>query len=232
MSPRSILKRSSQDGTHPSFNCALPYPPEQPQVHFPPTPSLTQTYPTHSGAQYDRAPIVVLPNDCALPERGCPGRTYDGYEARCKTSKSKSGASSSGKSIHPRAVQDSHAAWGMAAGPSSSAMPAYGPPPLIPDVSSSESDESDGIVSPPPELSGAVPSVSMLPYPYGPFAMSTQEQFKNAHTFLPRASSAPSISPMSSHSSRCSKKSDKEQTCNATGCLNGQNRVRITYFEE
>ncbi|PAV22574.1 hypothetical protein PNOK_0253100 [Pyrrhoderma noxium] len=75
--PRSILKQSSSSSSDSysttSLAAALPYPPPPPQVHFPPPTSLTQTHYTHSGTHYDRAPIVVLPNDCALPERGCPG---------------------------------------------------------------------------------------------------------------------------------------------------------------
>ena len=39
-------------------------------VHFPPTPRLTSTEITYSSSIYDRAPIVVAPNTCALPERG------------------------------------------------------------------------------------------------------------------------------------------------------------------
>ncbi|KAF9237093.1 hypothetical protein BU15DRAFT_49274, partial [Melanogaster broomeanus] len=40
-----------------------------PHVHFPPTPSLTSTYTTHSASVYDRTPAVVPPNSCALPGR-------------------------------------------------------------------------------------------------------------------------------------------------------------------
>ena len=43
---------------------------DSPHVHFPPTPTLTSTAITHSSFIYDRAPIVVTPNICALPERG------------------------------------------------------------------------------------------------------------------------------------------------------------------
>ncbi|KAJ3560984.1 hypothetical protein NP233_g10481 [Leucocoprinus birnbaumii] len=51
------------------------YPLHSPHVHFPPTPTLTSTNFTHSSVQYDRAPIVVTENVCALPERG--GRSYN-----------------------------------------------------------------------------------------------------------------------------------------------------------
>jgi len=43
---------------------------DSPHVHFPPTPTMTQTEITHSSFTYDRKPIVVLPNSCALPGRG------------------------------------------------------------------------------------------------------------------------------------------------------------------
>jgi len=45
-----------------------------PHVHFPPTPSLTSTHIADSPRTYDRAPISISPNLCALPERG--GRVY------------------------------------------------------------------------------------------------------------------------------------------------------------
>jgi hypothetical protein len=41
-----------------------------PHVHFPPTPGLVSTHEAHSPSTYDRAPIVVAPNSCALPRRG------------------------------------------------------------------------------------------------------------------------------------------------------------------
>ncbi|KAB5591657.1 hypothetical protein CTheo_4909 [Ceratobasidium theobromae] len=54
----------------------LPY--AQANVHFPTAKrELVKTRVTHSPASYDRSPIVVSPNTCALPARGCPGRTYD-----------------------------------------------------------------------------------------------------------------------------------------------------------
>ncbi|KIM62342.1 hypothetical protein SCLCIDRAFT_835809 [Scleroderma citrinum Foug A] len=38
-------------------------------VHFPPTPTLTSTFTTHSPSAYDRTPVAVSPNTCALPGR-------------------------------------------------------------------------------------------------------------------------------------------------------------------
>lgn len=164
---------------------------------------------------YDRAPIVVLPNDCALPERGCPGRTYDGYDARCKSKKggvSSNSSSNNGKSMYPRAVEDNHNGWAM---PGPSCAPTsfpFMPPPLVPDVSSSESDESDGVASPPPEYSGSAQGAAMqqYQYQYGPFMMSMpQEQYDKALAFLPHP---PTSSAMSGSSNKeLKKKSDKER---------------------
>jgi hypothetical protein len=42
-------------------------------VHFA---SDTSIYLTHSTADYDRSPMKVMKNPCALPARGCPGLTY------------------------------------------------------------------------------------------------------------------------------------------------------------
>ena len=108
--PRSILKQSSSSSSDSysttSLAAALPYPPPPPQVHFPPPTSLTQTHYTHSGTHYDRAPIVVLPNDCALPERGCPGRTYDNSSGY-KTPRPATLTSKCGRTPHPRAAEAS-----------------------------------------------------------------------------------------------------------------------------
>ena len=80
--PRPILKTrhnsSNLNEYFPSPSSALPFRfPTSPHVHFPPTPTLTDTQMTHSPFVYDRAPIIVLPNACKLPERG--GRNYSTY---------------------------------------------------------------------------------------------------------------------------------------------------------
>jgi hypothetical protein len=72
----------------------LPYPFPSHQVHFPPPTSLTTTHSTHSPQTYDRTPIRVTQNSCAMPERGCPGRTYQ------PANKSALG----GNHVHPNAV--------------------------------------------------------------------------------------------------------------------------------
>jgi hypothetical protein len=50
-----------------------PFPPQppSPHVHFL---GLYQTYLVDY--DYDRSSTVVMPNECALPARGCPGKTY------------------------------------------------------------------------------------------------------------------------------------------------------------
>jgi len=175
MSPRPILKHGSSSHHHSALSAippsALPYPPEPHQVHFPPPTALSKTYPTHSVTSYDRAPIVVTRNDCQLPERGCPGRTYDGSP--------KSRKHLEGRHPHPRASEHS----------STHDMGRSRPPPLVPDISSSESDESDGIVSPPCEYNPAVSIPPLnLPSPHHSMAHS-QEVLDKALAFLPHAPS-------------------------------------------
>jgi len=53
---------------------ALPY--SQVYVHFPPSPTLASMHVVDSPRLYDRSPIIVSENSCAMPQRGCPGRTY------------------------------------------------------------------------------------------------------------------------------------------------------------
>jgi len=127
MSPRPILKQTqSKPQPHPHG------------VHFPPSPSLTRTFTAHSAAAYDRSPIVVAQNSCALPERGCPGRTYLLEETTACYPRGIAYA----RDYHPRALAFASATH---AGISSSSVPQ-----LIPDMYS-ESDESDGFSSVPAE---------------------------------------------------------------------------------
>jgi hypothetical protein len=65
--PRPILKRNPT---------SLARERKQAVVHFPPSPIISKTFVADSPSTYDRSPIVVVPNTCALPARGCPGRTY------------------------------------------------------------------------------------------------------------------------------------------------------------
>ncbi|KAI4294574.1 hypothetical protein GGG16DRAFT_64585 [Schizophyllum commune] len=164
MSPRPILK--------PSASCVTA---AARGVHFPPSPRLTRTFSALPSCDYDRSPIVVCPNTCALPERG--GRTYtDDEPAPCsptRRSRSSRERLDSGE-VHPRALAPASAA------PVSPACPSYPSlPPLVPDFSS-ESDESDGFMSPPPESQ---------PQPVGVYSASTStiDLLPSALAFLPHA---------------------------------------------
>ncbi|TFK53827.1 hypothetical protein OE88DRAFT_1806677 [Heliocybe sulcata] len=124
--------------------------PRHVQVHFPPSPTLTRSFPAHSPASYDRSPIVVAPNACALPARGCPGRTYPP-------------ADTAGRHVHPRVAQPVSDKGGSSAddipvfshrpshsrsrSPASLSPNIHPVPALIPDLSS-ESDESDSSIVP------------------------------------------------------------------------------------
>ena len=121
MSPKPILKRAVSEFVHKTDSYDNQgYPNRTHGVHFPPSPA-TCTYSAHSAAAYDRSPIVVTPNNCALPERG--GRTYTLDESQPRR------GISFARDFHPRALAFA------------SSRPPL--PPLIPDLSS-ESEESDG----------------------------------------------------------------------------------------
>jgi len=152
MSPKPILKRSvSEQKTTTHYHAHA--------VHFPPSPSLTCTFSVYSAAAYDRSPIIVTPNNCALPERGCPGRTYTLEESAPHR------RISYARDFHPRALAF---AVTRSSSPRSTRTPIDVPmnerpsssypalPQLIPDLSS-ESDESD--------VSSIIPSVSTISHP-------------------------------------------------------------------
>lgn len=149
-----------------------------PHVHFPPTPTLTSTHATHSPRTYDRAPIAISPNSCALPERG--GRMYTPISESWSLPQT-----TKGSYFHPLAYE--------ACEPESSGAstaPLYFPPPLISDLSS-ESDESDGPVITPPDPTATIPPISihfahhahesLSPLPFCP----GQDKIDNALSFLP-----------------------------------------------
>jgi len=121
MSPKPILKRAVSEIVHkPDSYDTQGYTSRAHGVHFPPSPA-TRTYSAYSAAAYDRSPIVVSPNSCALPERG--GRTYTLDESQpCR-------GISFARDFHPRALAFA-----------STRTPL---PQLIPDLSE-ESEESDG----------------------------------------------------------------------------------------
>ncbi|KAJ7157313.1 hypothetical protein C8R46DRAFT_1293883 [Mycena filopes] len=69
-----------------------------PHVHFPSTPGLTLTVgAAHSPGTYDRAPIAVSPNSCAMPARG--DRVYGSPAAE------RVAPSGVGSYFHPRAFE-------------------------------------------------------------------------------------------------------------------------------
>ncbi|KAG9119867.1 hypothetical protein FRC07_004895 [Ceratobasidium sp. 392] len=138
--PRQASNPSAASGSIGGPSEMLPY--AQANVHFPTAKrELVKTRVTHSPSSYDRSPIVVLPNSCALPARGCPGRTYDPTPV-----------SPSGRTMHPSAYSSAP----MSQSPPRIRRPATpcAVPGLIPDEGSS--DDSDGLISPPPERFGYV----------------------------------------------------------------------------
>jgi hypothetical protein len=166
--PRSILKRQQAS---PSYVHAMSKSPDRLHaVHFPPSPALTCTYVAYSSLTYDRSPIIVAPNICALPERGCPGRTYtlDEHEPPKSSSPPRRRSHHNGIHLHPRAVLNHPVSNSPPRTTGVDDDPLGAPtrvsllhlPPLIPDLSS-ESDESDGSATPPPSMSNS----SLTPAP-------------------------------------------------------------------
>jgi len=121
--------------------------------------STTATYLTHSTSEYDRTPVDVPKNPCELPARGCPGLTYPVPSGDNRNHR------------HPRRlVRDEDVGY-----QSDRLLPSMlAIPPLVPDIS--ESDDSDGLVSPPPESischtrfsSSPIPDSSLAFLPHSP----------------------------------------------------------------
>jgi len=150
---RPCLKHSTDPDPPASPNSPFPFALSSsvlgPRVRFPPAPGLCQTHLTHSASIYDRAPIVVLPNACALPARN--ERTYTPSGECLSSNKRRSArATAHGASLHPHAFAESAKVQVAAAAAAVSASePAGQMPTLVPDLSSSESDESDVSSTPP-----------------------------------------------------------------------------------
>lgn len=152
---RPCLKHHTDPDPPASPNSPLPFALSScvlgPRVHFPPAPGLCQTHLTHSASIYDRAPIVVLPNDCALPARN--DRTYTpSSECPKKRRSAQIAATTHGAAIHPHPFAESAKAQATAGTVPAASISPPDPvgrvPLLVADLSSSESDESD--VSTPP----------------------------------------------------------------------------------
>jgi len=165
--PRPILKHQQ---TTPNYGRVIGSPERLHSVHFPPSPTLTRTYSAYPPSAYDRSPIVVAPNSCALPERGCPGRTYTLDGERPMSSPTPQKRSQHGIHLHPRAAFN-HSSPVKLCGvddDGSQRVPrrcSPTQPPLIPDLSS-ESDESDGFISPPPDQYNAfLKPAPSIPWP-------------------------------------------------------------------
>jgi hypothetical protein len=182
MPPKPCLKSQLRSESDPLPFASCPRLLLSPHVHFPPTPTLTSTHIADSPWTYDRAPIAISPNSCALPERGA--RMYT------PASESWNRTRATGSYFHPG--PNAYEACELElCGTRITMSP---PPPLIPDFSS-ESDESDGSVVTPPELNTMIPPISVhsahhtqqypITYPH------SQEKLDNAHTFLPHAPSPP-----------------------------------------
>jgi hypothetical protein len=171
--PRPILKHSTTLPTHLHRNA----------VHFPPSPSLTRTFSAYSSTTYDRSPIVVAPNSCAIPPRGCPGRTYSIDDP--------STSPRNGRVLHPRA---------LAHDPDRTPTRPHPPlPPLIPDLSS-ESDESDAFIASPsgpilftpaPPKSNDALSIQYPLYPHPSLDIFKSQQNPTPLSFLPYPPSPP-----------------------------------------
>jgi len=186
LSPKPILKRAVSEQVHKTG------PPHGSHgVHFPPCPA-TSTFAVYSAAAYDRSPIIVAPNSCALPERG--GRTYNLEESQPRR------GISYARDFHPRALAFASS---RSSSPHSSIdatinerHAVYPPlPSLIPDLSS-ESDESDGF-SGPPTLSPSSPPTFGIHGLAGPSLKYDSDYLNfmdgpNTLAFLPHPPSPPS----------------------------------------
>jgi hypothetical protein len=161
--PRPILKQSHSSPHRSAHHHG---------VHFPPSPALTRTFTMHSAQVYDRSPISVSQNSCALPERGCPGRTYTLDDS--SNASSCMNALQNGRVLHPRALvsnsngrlipmcRTSNADQEDDQRTATRTMPPL--PALIPDLSS-ESDESDSYSYSPGAFYSTPPSNASFPVP-------------------------------------------------------------------
>ncbi|KZT08798.1 uncharacterized protein LAESUDRAFT_723730 [Laetiporus sulphureus 93-53] len=179
--PRPILKRDMSPTPLsidlPFVTCDYIF---SPHVHFPPTPWMASMRFTHSPHTYDRAPIVVSPNACLLPNRGerkphsqlrSPAADLD-KERRRGRSRSRSSSREreeeedededetdvKGSYFHPRAYE--------ACAPEpldvpSTALDLHSLPSLVPDLSPSD-DPDDAVITP---LDPSVSAILTTPIP-------------------------------------------------------------------
>jgi len=177
MSPRPILKSLPTapvlKPTKPSFRLG--------RVHFPPTPDLSATYLTHSERSYDRSAIVVSPSahTLGLPERNCPDRTYVLSEGK--------GEARLLKTVEPADMQadEDVVEDGPAVGLRNDRAQqadyfSVTPPSLTPDMTS-ESEDSDELMSP----SHEVEPILGLPLDNDHDISASAEHVEAALAFLP-----------------------------------------------
>jgi len=188
MTPRSILKHHrrgssisiSQDSTNTPFPYAQCPRIDTQHVHFPRTPDLTTSQMTHSSTIYDRAPILVSPNICALPPRSTgstvmkstkrpPFLAQDYFHPDiCPLYETEQSFMFSGMEHFEDPSPEGHVV-----------------PPLMSDHASSSSEDTDGSMSPFSEpLSFRLPqSPSDYPIP----CKGSPEELDRALSFLPHA---------------------------------------------
>ncbi|EMD42270.1 hypothetical protein CERSUDRAFT_90879 [Gelatoporia subvermispora B] len=165
--PRPILKRDS-----PLVEPTLIHLPFStcgnvlsPHVHFPPTPGLSSHHPTHSPRSYDRAPIVVSPNVCQLPQRGArklhsPPVHFE-VERRGR-SRSRNTPEVKGSYFHPRAYEACNPEPELDSPTPPTDLPLT--PSLVQDLS--PSDESDDSITTPPGSKPAAIIQAFAPPPF------------------------------------------------------------------
>jgi len=164
--PRPILKRTSSPMR--VANNALPFSScgqiMSPHVHFPPTPALVSTHPAHPPEIYDRAPIVVSPNICEIPDRNdrrpptpAPPRfEIEQDRGRSRHCTPRQEENVKGSYFHPRAYEACEPE------PVHNYLPStpLRPPPLVRDISP---DEVDDMIATPPDVH--IPASAWSPLP-------------------------------------------------------------------
>ncbi|TRM56265.1 hypothetical protein BD626DRAFT_541469 [Schizophyllum amplum] len=177
---------SARSASHEPFASASGPPTPSRGVHFPPSPRLTRTFSTHPPSDYDRSPIVVGPNTCALPERG--GRTYTEEYAQGGDYLSARDGECMRNGEYLRSTRTDARASDTAY---PRALPCYAPcPPLTPDASS-ESDDSDACASPPPVPAAATFGGMARPG----HGLSVDLSISSALAFLPHPSPKTPLTP-------------------------------------
>ena len=196
--PRPILKQASS-----TFGSSM----RSTRVHFPPSPRLSTFQFTHSPQLYDRSPLIVQPNACALPARGDRVYLVEDYDSTSQDDIIRDSIP----------LRDGHS-------------------PLYPhslDYSSSsthtESDESDGSLSTPPDPTNLSTTPLIATHPPDILGPSLSRRYSGGDVlaFLPHPPSPPrSKRPKRGlksgrHSFNCAFGEDSFSTPVFEGCLGG-----------